>query len=60
MDQIYLDIKELSEYIRNLTRRRKIPFKYVGGRRLLFVKEDIDVWIKESDGLSLEGFRKKM
>jgi len=39
--------------IRNLVLRRKIPFHKPGGR-LLFVKEEIDEWIKRSEGASLE------
>jgi excisionase family DNA binding protein len=56
----YLTIFELSKYIkrsagaiRNLVLRRKIPYRKVGGR-LLFDKDEIDKWIKTSEGISLE------
>jgi excisionase family DNA binding protein len=56
----YLTVFELSKYIkrstgatRNLVLRRKIPYRKVGGR-LLFDKDEIDKWIKTSEGISLE------
>jgi len=56
----YLTLKETSKYVkrsqgavRNLVLRRKIPFRKPAGR-LLFVKEEIDRWISQSEGISLE------
>ena len=61
----YLTTKEVAVYIRktvnavnNLTRRKGIPFRYVGGRRKLFKREEIDIWIEESSGVSLDEWRK--
>jgi len=63
MDE-YLDVKALSHYIprspgaiRNLVLRKAIPFRKVGGR-LMFIKGDIDRWIRLSPGLSLESIEK--
>ena len=39
--------------IRNLVLRRKIPFRKPAGR-LLFEKSEIDRWIRQADGISLE------
>lgn len=39
--------------IRNLCMRRKIPFRRVAGR-LLFLKNEIDLWIHNSPGVTLE------
>lgn len=56
----YLTVTELSEYlrrspgaIRNLVLRRAIPFRKPAGR-LLFLKEEVDAWIRMSDGVSIE------
>lgn len=56
----YLTVDETAKYIRrstgavrNLVLRRKIPFRKVAGR-LLFVREDIDRWVSESGGISLQ------
>jgi excisionase family DNA binding protein len=53
-DVLYLDVAGLSKYIprspgaiRNLVLRRVIPFHKPGGR-LLFIKNEIDEWIKQS------------
>lgn len=63
MDLKYLTVSELSQYlkrspgaIRNLVLRRAIPYRKPAGR-LLFDKEEIDLWIKDSEGTSLEEIR---
>jgi excisionase family DNA binding protein len=55
----YLTVLELSEYIkrspgaiRNLVMRRRIPFRKPAGR-LLFDQSEIDRWIQQSEGISL-------
>jgi len=56
----YLTVTELSEYlkrspgsIRNLVLRRQIPYRKPAGR-LLFDRDEIDLWITSSEGISLE------
>jgi hypothetical protein len=56
----YLTVDDLSSYIhrtpgaiRNLVLRRAIPYRKPAGR-LLFLKEEIDRWIKLSPGQDLE------
>ncbi len=56
----YLSTREAADYlrrtpasIRNLVLRRQIPFRKVGGR-LLFIKEELDKWVQESEGTSVE------
>lgn len=56
----YLNVRELSQYIkrsegaiRNLVLRRQIPFRKPSGR-LIFSKEEIDLWIQKSEGISIE------
>lgn len=56
----YFIVNQLSNYlnrspgaIRNLVLRRAIPFRKVAGR-LLFDRDEIDLWIKKSEGISLE------
>jgi hypothetical protein len=56
----YLTVPQLAEYIqrspgsiRNLVLRRKIPFRKPCGR-LIFDKNEIDSWVRESPGVSLE------
>ena len=63
LDSRYFTIRELSRYLkrspgalRNLVLRRKIPFHKPGGR-LLFDKEEIDLWIKRSAGVSLDDLK---
>ena len=60
MENRYLSTDEVAGYIkrspgaiRNLVLRRKIPYHKPGGR-LLFDREEIDQWVKGSDGMSLE------
>ena len=60
MDQKYLTVDELALYvrrtqgaIRNLVLRKVIPFRKPAGR-LLFVKEEIDEWIRKSGGMSIQ------
>ena len=62
----YLTVFELSEYlrrspgsIRNLVLRRKIPFRKPVGR-LLFDKDEIDLWIKDSGGIGLNEIRNRI
>jgi hypothetical protein len=43
--------------IRNLVLRRKIPFRKPMGR-LLFIKREIDEWVKMSEGISLQEIQK--
>ena len=54
------NVVEVSQYlrrspgaIRNLVLRRGIPYHKPGGR-LLFNREEIDLWIRKSEGISLE------
>jgi excisionase family DNA binding protein len=56
----YFNTMEVADYLRrtrgaigNLVLRRKIPHRKVGGR-LLFDREEIDRWVKMSEGLNLE------
>jgi hypothetical protein len=44
--------------IRNLVLRRAIPFRKVAGR-LLFLRDEIGVWIKNSPGLNFEFLTEK-
>ena len=39
--------------IRNLVMRRKIPFRKPGGR-LLFVRSEVEAWVKDSPGVTLD------
>ena len=55
-----LNAEELAKYlkrtpsaIRNLVMRRQIPFKKVAGR-LVFLKEEIDKWVYDAPGITLE------
>ena len=59
----YLTIEDLSTYIhrskgaiRNLVLRRAIPFRKPAGR-LIFLKEEIDEWIKIAPGKTLDEIR---
>jgi hypothetical protein len=56
----YLNIDELASYIsrskgaiRNLVLRRAIPYRKPAGR-LIFLKEEIDKWIKFAPGQTLD------
>ena len=56
----YLDIAELASYIkrskgaiRNLVLRRAIPYRKPAGR-LIFLKEEIDQWVRKAPGKKLE------
>ena len=56
----FLSTKQLSDVIhrtepaiRNLVMRRQIPFRKPGGR-LLFVRSEIERWVNNAPGISLE------
>jgi hypothetical protein len=56
----YFNTKGASEYlkrtpasIRNLVLRRKMPFRKAGGR-LVFLKEELDAWVRGSEGVRFE------
>ncbi len=56
----FFSTKQLSGFIhrtepaiRNLVMRRQIPFRKPGGR-LLFVREEIEKWVMDSEGVSYE------
>jgi excisionase family DNA binding protein len=46
-------IKRSKGAVRNLVMRRKIPFRKREGR-IYFLKDEIDAWIREAPGVSLE------
>ena len=55
-----LNVDELASYlkrspsaIRNLVMRRQIPFRKVAGR-LVFFQDEIDRWLNEAQGITLE------
>lgn len=43
--------------IRNLVMRQKIPFRKPGGRLIFFIDE-LDAWIEEAPGITLDDIRK--
>jgi excisionase family DNA binding protein len=56
----FLTIYELSEYlgrspgaIRNLVMRKRIPYRKLAGR-LIFLPEELEVWIDESKGAKVD------
>lgn len=61
---VFLDIEQVAKKLhrtpgalRNLVMRRKIPFRKAGGR-LMFIENEIEKWIQESPGLTLEQWKK--
>jgi len=60
MEKKYLTAEEVGKLlnrsapaIRNLVLRRKIPFRRVGGRRLLFIRKEIESWVEDAPGKRL-------
>ena len=53
VDSLAVYIDRSPAAIRNLVLRRAIPFFKPAGR-LLFEREKIDAWVKQSEGVSLE------
>lgn len=39
--------------LRNLVMRRRIPFRKVAGR-LMFIRSELERWVNEADGVSVE------
>ena len=63
MEKFYIDgiaiyINRSEGAVRNLVMRRAIPYRKVAGR-LIFLKEEIDAWIENAPGLSLEQLDKE-
>jgi excisionase family DNA binding protein len=50
-------IKRTKPAIRNLVMRRQIPFRKPGGR-LLFIRSEIEEWIRDAEGVSYEEIKK--
>jgi len=62
-----LDIHQTSKFIhrspgaiRNLVLRGRIPYRKVGGRRLVFLQEELEKWIMSAPGLRLEEITRKI
>ena len=53
IDELSHHIKRSKGAIRNLVLRRKIPYRKPAGR-LLFPADEIEKWIKASEGVSLD------
>jgi len=45
--------------VRNLVLRRKIPFRKVGGRHLMFIEDEITAWIQKAPGVTLDDCMKR-
>lgn len=63
MEKQFLTTQEVAEFIgrtapaiRNLVMRRKIPFRKTSGR-LLFLRSEVEQWIKGSPGVSLDDLK---
>jgi hypothetical protein len=39
--------------------RRKIPFRKVGGRHLMFIEDEITAWIQKAPGVTLDDCMKR-
>ncbi len=44
--------------VRNMVLRRQIPFRKVSGR-LMFIEHEIETWINNSPGVTLDQLRKE-
>ena len=53
IDELSHHIKRSKGAIRNLVLRRKIPYRKPAGR-LLFDAEEIERWVKTSEGITLD------
>lgn len=42
--------------VRNLVMRKAIPFRKVGGR-LVFIREELEEWVRKSPGVSLDDLK---
>ena len=58
-----MDTKQVGKYIRrsvgavrNLCMRRQIPYRKVAGR-LVFLRSEIDTWVKNAPGVRLEDLK---
>ena len=49
-------VKRSPAAIRNLVLRKEVPFRKVGGR-LIFIREELEEWVRMSPGVSLDEFR---
>jgi len=55
-DQCAVFLGRSPSAIRNLCMRRKIPYRKAGGR-LVFLAHEIEGWIDQGEGISLEELR---
>ena len=44
--------------LRNLVMRQAIPFRKTGGK-LLFIREELEQWIRESPGTTIDDLKKE-
>lgn len=45
--------------VRSLISRQQIPFRRLAGRRIVFLKSEIDLWIQAAPGVTLEQLRER-
>lgn len=60
MNELFLNTEEAAELVkrtpsamRNLVMRKAIPYRKPGGR-LIFLKSELDEWIKSAPGVTIE------
>ena len=56
IDQVASLLGRTPAAVRNLTYRRKIPYRKPAGR-LIFLRSEVESWISNAPGLSLEQIR---
>jgi len=44
--------------VRTLASRRRIPFRKIGGK-LIFLRRELDAWIEDSPGLTINEYQRK-
>ena len=52
-------LKRKPSAVRSLVARHQLPFRRLGGRRIVFLRDEINEWILAAPGLTLEQMKKR-
>ena len=58
IEETALFLKRTPAAIRSLISRGQIPHRRAGGRRVVFIQAEIEAWLQDAPGLSLEKMKR--
>jgi excisionase family DNA binding protein len=59
LEEVCAYLKRKPAAVRSLVARGQLPYRKLGGRRIVFLRDELDRWILSSPGLTLEQMKKR-